>query len=257
MLAVLRRCEQAGLGETTRRARGIASKIFRYGIVTFRCESDPAAFIGDALTPAVTQSYVAITDRAEFSILLAKLDAYDCWRPMWAALKAMAYNYTRTKELRYATWDEFDLEKNVWVIPVERMKKRRHHEVPITRQFKALIESMEPYRDSRNLVFPPKRSQQPVLSENFITSTLHRLGYAGKMTAHGFRSSASTILNENEFDPEWIEVSLAHVDQNSTRRVYNRARYFSQRMEMAQAWADMVDEMVAEGKRRLDMSIIV
>jgi len=145
--------------------------------------------------------------------------------------------------VRGATRNEFNFEKSIWRISADRTKTRKTHDVPLSRQALAVIEDIWELSDGFTLVFPSIVSKKTPLSENTFNSPLRRLGYAqGEMSAHGFRSSASTILNEHGFNPDLIEAALGHHDQNSIRRAYNRAVYWPERIVLMQKWADMLDE---------------
>ncbi|MCP4359759.1 MAG: site-specific integrase, partial [Chloroflexi bacterium] len=142
---------------------------------------------------------------------------------------------------------EFDLENRVWTIPAERMKMRREHKVPLSKQAMAIVEANWPTIDGVELLFPSLVSNRKWLSENAFNSALRRMGWSKEeVTAHGFRVTASTILNSRGFDPDVIEAALAHQDKNVIRRTYNRSTYWDQRVNLMQKWADLMDEVSAE-----------
>jgi integrase len=154
--------------------------------------------------------------------------------------------FTRPGEVRHAARAEIDFNKAVWRIPPERMKMRRPHDVPLSRQAVAVLKDIWPLSDHGELIFPSIRSNRKPLSENAFNSALRRMGYSkDEVTAHGFRSSASTILNDRGFDPDVIEAVLAHQDENEVRRAYNRAKYWLERVKLMQAWADLLDKFRA------------
>ena len=151
---------------------------------------------------------------------------------------------TRPGEVRGAKKGEFDRKKGVWTIPAERMKMRREHKIPLSKQATAIVEDNWPLIDGVELVFPSLVSNRKWLSENAFNSALRRMGYRKEeVTAHGFRVTASTILNSRGYEPDVIEAALAHQDTNAIRRTYNRSTYWKQRVELMQAWADLVDEL--------------
>lgn len=243
ILDVLKRVEASGRRETARRLRGAMGAVFRYAIVTLRATNDPTYPLrGTLLKPIVTHR-AAVTDERQLGGLMTAIDEYDGWPTLRAALQLLALTMTRPGDIRYMRRAEIDFEKAVWRIPAERMKMRRPHDVPLSRQALSVLEQIWPLSDGIDLVLPSIRSAKRPLSENAMNSALRRMGFAkDEVTAHGFRASASTILNERGFDPDVIEVALAHQDENQVRRAYNRARYWRERLHLMQAWADLLDE---------------
>ena len=157
-------------------------------------------------------------------------------------MKFQILTMSRPGEVRGATMQEFDLEKRIWMVPSERMKMRKEHVVPLSDQALVIVQDNWPNIDGVDLLFPSLVSNRRWLSENTFNSALRRMGYAKtEVTAHGFRSTASTILNERGYDPDVIEAALAHQDRNVVRRAYNRTTYWKQRVKLAQEWADLVD----------------
>ena len=143
-----------------------------------------------------------------------------------------------------AVRSEFDLKKAVWSIPAERMKMRQQHDVPLSKQALEVLRDVWPLSEGGDLMFPSIRSIHRPLSENAFNSALRRMGYTKEeVTAHGFRATASTILNSRGYDPDVIEAVLAHQDMNSIRRAYNRATYWKQRIKLMQDWAELLDEL--------------
>ena len=158
-------------------------------------------------------------------------------------MKFLILTCVRPGEVRLAERSEFDLEKAVWSIPAERMKMRQPHDVPLSRQALEVLKNIWPLSEGSTLVFPSVRTKQRPLSNNAFNSSLRRMGYTKEeVTAHGFRATASTILNSRNFDPDVIEAVLAHQDQNAIRRAYNRSSYWKQRVELMQKWADLLDD---------------
>jgi integrase len=174
---------------------------------------------------------------------MSAVDEYDGWPTLRGALIFTALTAARPGETRHATWSEVDFDKATWFVPAVRTKMRRGHEVPLSKQALAVLELMKPISGRVDFIFPAIRSYERPLSENAMNSALRRMGYTkGEHTAHGFRSSFSTIMNERGYDPEVIERALAHKD-SSVRGIYNRSRYWTERVELMQAWADIVDEL--------------
>ncbi|WP_414899754.1 tyrosine-type recombinase/integrase [Sphingomonas flavalba] len=196
-LSVLRKVEERGRYESARRIRSVLSRVFRYGIATARCDRDVAADLRGALTTPKTKHHAAITEPDEVGILLRTIDAYNGQAVTRMALLLSPHLFVRPGELRQAEWSELDLEKAVWSIPAERMKMRRPHKVPLSRQSRALIEELREISGHRQHLFPCMGSPRRPMSENGVNQALRRMGYkTGEMTAHGFRALAASLLNE-------------------------------------------------------------
>ena len=247
ILDLLKRIEKTGRRETARRLRGVMGTVFRLAVVTLRAPSDPTYALQGALLRANTKPRAAITDERQFGGLLRAIDGYDGWPTIKAALKFSALTFARPGEVRGATRSEFNFDKAIWRIAAERTKMRRPHDVPLSRQALAVLADIWPMLGRCELIFPSIRSNHRSLSENAFNSALRRMGYSqDEMTAHGFRSTASTILNENGFNPDVIEAALGHQAENAIRRAYNRATYWPERVALMQKWADMLDAFRAE-----------
>ena len=247
ILDLLKRIEKTGRRETARRLRGVMGTVFRLAVVTLRAPSDPTYALQGALLRANTKPRAAITDERQFGGLLRAIDGYDGWPTIKAALKFSALTFARPGEVRGATRSEINFDKAIWRIAAERTKMRRPHDVPLSRQALAALVDIWPMSERCALIFPSIRSNQRPLSENAFNSALRRMGYSqNEMTAHGFRSTASTILNENGFNPDVIEAALGHQAENAIRRAYNRATYWPERVALMQKWADMLDAFRAE-----------
>jgi integrase len=243
VLEVLKRIEKSGRRETARKLRGAIGSVFRYAVVTLRATSDPTAPLRGALLKPNVQHRPAITDESRLGMLMCSIDEYDGWPTLRAALQLLALTMTRPGDVRGMRRSEINLEKAVWRIPAERMKMRRPHDVPLSCQALEILRDIWPLSDYGDLVLPSIRSTKRPLSENAMNSALRRMGYEKEeMTSHGFRSAASTILNERGFDPDVVEAALAHQDKSDVRRAYNRATYWPQRVKLMQAWADLLDE---------------
>jgi integrase len=185
----------------------------------------------------------AITDERQLGILMTEIDGYTGWPTLKAAIKFLALTMTRPVEVRFMRRNEVVWPSAMWRIPAERMKMRRPHEVPLSKQALEVLREVWPLTTDDNLVFPSIRSLRRRLSENAFNSVLRRLGYGkDEHCAHGFRSSASTILNERGFDSRVIEVALAHQDENKVRAAYNRAQFWVERQKLLQDWADLLDQ---------------
>lgn len=248
ILLALRKVENAGKRETAGRIRSFASRVFRYAIATARANADPAHALRGALAAPIVKHYAAITDAVELGQLLRAIDTYSGEPATLIALKLTPHVFQRPGEVRQMRWQELDLEKAVWTIPEARMKQRKgDHPVPLSRQAIELIRQMEDLSGHSQFVFPSVRSKDRPMSENTITGALRRLGYGGnEMTAHGFRTTASSLLNESgKWNPDAVERALSHVDKNAIRGIYNRSSYWKERVEMAQWWSDNLDNLRA------------
>ena len=244
ILHLLQQIEKSGRRETARRLRGTISTVFKLATVTLRAETDPTIPLHGALKAPQVTGRAAITDEKKFGVLLNALDDYDGWPTIKAAIQFLILTCVRPGEVRGAVRSEFDLDKAVWRIPAERMKMRHPHDVPLSRQALAVLRGVWSFSEHAELVFPSIRSKRRPLSDNAFNAALRRMGYSkDEVTAHGFRVTASTILNSRGYNPDVIEAVLAHQDKNSIRRTYNRATYWDQRVVLMQEWADMLDEL--------------
>ena len=242
VLDVLKRIEKSGRRETARKLRGTIGSVFRYAIVTLRATIDPTAPLRGALLKPIVEHRPAITDERQFGTLMCAIDDYDGWPTLRAALQLLALTMTRPGDVRGMRRSEVNFEKALWRIPAERMKMRRPHDVPLSRQTLEILRDVWSLSDHGDLVLPSIRSIKRPLSENAMNCALRRMGYGKhEMTSHGFRATASTILNERGFNPDVIEAALGHQDKNAIRRVYNRATYLLERTKLMQEWADLLD----------------
>lgn len=243
VLAALKRIEAKGKHETARRCRSFASRVFRYGVATGRGETDPTSVLRGALiTPKVTH-HSAILDPRAVGELLRSIDGYSGHLITRIAMQVSPHVMARPGELRQALWSEFDLADAVWKIPAERMKMRRPHAVPLSRQVQAYLAELHDLTGPEGFVFPAFHTSRRPLSENTVNQAFRRMGYAvGEITAHGLRTTASTLLNESgKWSADAIERSLAHADSDSIRGIYNRGLYWDERISMHQWWSDYLD----------------
>jgi integrase len=249
LLKVLRRIEVRGKHETCHRTKQRCGQVFRYAIATGRAERDITADLRGALAPIVSRNRAAITDPNRIGELLRAIDGYRGQRTTEFALKLAPLVFVRPLELRAAEWSEFDLNRAEWRISAERMKMGEEHVVPLSRQALEILRDVQPLTGDGRYVFPSLRSHSRPMSNNAITAALRRMGYGSdEMTWHGFRSLASTCLNEQGWHPDLIELQLAHADRNKVRAAYNRAQRLQERRRMMQAWADYLDGLRASTK---------
>jgi integrase len=243
ILTILKRVEKLGQRETARRLRGAIGRVFRLAVATLRAPTDPTYSLKGALTPPKIIHRPAIVDEQQLGALMLSIEDYTGWPTLKAAIQFLALTMTRPGEVRSMRRSEVIWPNATWRIPAERMKMRRPHDVPLSKQAVAILQDIWEVSEGHELVFPSIRSPLKPLSENAMNSVLRRLGYGkDEMCSHGFRSSASTVLNERHFDPNVIEVALAHQDSNQVRASYNRALYWKERIELMQSWADLLDE---------------
>lgn len=242
LLAVLQEVEASGRLETARRLRSFAGRVIKHAVLTGRADNNPAPMLQRVLKTPKVRHHPAIIDPEALGALLRAIEGYDGFPSTNAALRLSPHLFQRPGEIRAMQWEEVDLERGRWTIPASRMKMREPHVVPLSRQATAIIRSMIPISGGSAFVFPAFHSMRKPISENTINQALRRMGYAGIMTAHGFRSTASSLLNEDgRFSPDVIEHALAHRDQNAVRAIYNRTSYWNARVEMMQAWSDKLD----------------
>ncbi len=248
LLAALRRIEARGAIDTAHRTLGDCSRIFRYAIATGRAERDTAADLKGALPPAQSASFASITESQAIGALLRDIDAYTGNLIVRAALRMAPYVFVRPGELRRAEWAEFNLDAQEpeWRIPAAKMKMRQMHIVPLARQVVDMLHDLHQYTGHTAYLFPSMRSNIYPISDMTLLAGLRRLGYTKEqMTVHGFRSMASTLLNEQGYNRDWIERQLAHGERNSIRAAYNYAEYLPERRRMMTEWADYLDELRA------------
>ena len=243
LLKVARRIESRGALETAHRAIRNCGQVFRYAVATGRAERDPTTDLNGALPPARSRHYPTITDPEAISDLLRAIGGYQGSPITRAALRLAPLVFVRPGELRHAEWPDINFKSAEWRIPPEKMKHRRIHLVPLSRQAIAILKELQLLTGHGQYLFPGRRSPRRPMSENTINAALRNLGYdKNQMTGHGFRSMASTLLNEQGcWHPDAIERQLAHVEGNSVRAAYNYAEHLEQRRRMMQWWADYLD----------------
>lgn len=247
ILSAVRVIESRGTLDTARRVMQTCGQVFMYAIATGRAERNPVPDLRGALKTPVSKhhSYLKAADLPDF---LKKLESYDGALQTKLALRCLLLTFVRTIELRAAEWTEVDLEKAEWRIPAERMKMKEQHLVPLSRQVVKALRELKELTGSRQYLFPNQHNPQSFMSENTMLYALYRMGYHSRTTGHGFRSTASTILNEHGFMSDVIERQLAHSERNKVRAAYNHAQYLPERRKMLQWWADYLDTVTASRK---------
>ena len=251
VLEVLKHIDERGRHETAHRVRSECGNVFRYAVATGRAERDPTVDLRGAIAAVVRRNRPAIVDPARIGELMRAIAGYRGDVATEFALKLLPLTFVRPGELRLAGWSEFNLKAAEWRIPAARMKMRELHVVPLSSQALSLLEDLHVLTGSGLLVFPSIRSKDRPISDNTLNAALRRLGFASdEMVAHGFRSMASTCLNEQGWHPDLIELQLAHAERNESRGAYNRAQRLPERRRMMQAWADYLDGLRAAASGR-------
>ncbi len=243
LLAVLKKVERAGQRETARRLRSFSSRVFRYAVATARASVDPAQPLQGALISPVAKHHAAITDPVAFGKLLRSIETYSGQPATRLALRFTPHVYQRPGEVRKAEWSEIDFDKALWTIPADRMKQRQPHRVPLSQQALAILREAAEVSGGGRYIFPKLGSPLKPMCENAINAALRRMGYGpDDMTAHGFRSTASSLLNESgKWTADAIERALSHADGNKVRAAYHRGAHWPERVLMAQWWSDHLD----------------
>ncbi len=245
LLLVLRQIENRGAIDIARRALQTSGQIFRYAIATGRATRDISRDLKGALKTRKKKNYKYLTEE-ELPDFLTGLETYDGDLQTKLGLKLLILTFVRTIELRGAKWKEIDFENRVWKIPAERMKMRQQHIVPLTDVTMQVFTALWELTGNYEFIFPNRNNPKTFISENTLLYAIYRLGYHNRATAHGFRATASTILNENGFRPDVIERQLAHGEKNAVRASYNHAQYMLERRKMMEWWSTYI---VNYGKR--------
>jgi len=246
VLAVLHRIEAAGHIEKLHRMKSAIQRVFAHAVAHGEAKRNPAADISsrDALTPLVSKHRAAIKTPKEAGALMRAIHDYQGDFAVRCGLMMLAYVFTRPGELRFAEWNEFDLDAATWRIPSGKMKMRRPHIVPLSRQVLAILQDLQPLTGRGKYLFPSVRTPDRAMSENTLNAALRRMGYGkDEMCSHGFRGMASTLLHEQGWPSGVIECQLAHKDTNAVRAAYNHAEHLQDRVKMMQAWADYLDSL--------------
>lgn len=249
VLTVLRGVEARGRLETARRLRSTIGQVFRYAVATARAENDPTIALKGALAAPVVANRAAIVEPVAFGALLRSIDGYVGAPETRAALELLTLTFVRPGELRAMEWAELDLDAAIWTIPESKMKMRRPHRVPLAPRAVVILTELQGITGGGRFVFPSVRTRERCMSENTINAALRRLGFTSEeMTGHGFRATASSMLNESGlWNADAIERQLAHVDNDDVRRAYHRADYWDERAKMMNYWADRCDAMKRGG----------
>lgn len=237
ILRLCRKIETGGHPETARRVKIIIGQVFRYAISADLAENDPTSALAGALETRRVEHYATITERREIQALISAIRAYP-YPVMRCAMLFSALAFCRPGEIRRAEWKEIDEGAALWKIPGEKMKAGRPHLVPLAGQALKVLKELREWTGEGRYLFPSPRNDGRPMSENGVRIALRTLGF--QITPHGFRSMASTILNEHGFSPDYIERQLAHAERNAVRAAYNHAEYLEERRKMICWWADFL-----------------
>ncbi|EPQ1334021.1 tyrosine-type recombinase/integrase [Serratia marcescens] len=242
LLETLKRMEKRGALEKMRKVRQRCGEVFRYAIITGRAEYNPAPDLAGALA-VHKKKHLPFLTAQELPEFMKDLAGYTGSIITKSATYLIMYTGVRTQELRFARWEDIDLDKAMWEVPAEHMKMRRPHKVPLSRQAISLLKQLKPITGHYPLVFVGRNDPRKPISKESINQVIELLGYKGRLTGHGFRHTMSTILHEQGYDSTWIEMQLAHVDKNAIRGAYNHAQYLDGRRKMMQWYADYLSGM--------------
>lgn len=242
LLVTVQKIEKRGAIDLAHRIMQTAGQIFRYAIATGRAERDISADLRGALTVRKKVNHANLKED-ELPEFLRKLNQYHGELQTKLALQMLVLTFVRTAELRGMKWSEINFDTAEWHIPAERMKMREKHIVPLSKQAIELLDQIRKLHNHPEFVFPSRINPSKSISENTLIFAIYRLGYHSKATAHGFRATASTILNEKNFRADVIEKQLAHGERNKVRASYNHAQYLPERKEMMQWWGDFLGKI--------------
>ncbi len=243
--ALLEKIERSGRYESAIRLRGAIGGVFRHAIRTARATSDPTLALAGGLTQPPVKHYAAVTEPKAVGRLLAAIDGFSGAKSVGLALKLLPYVFVRPGELRGMEWTELDRRGKRWIIPAARTKSRREHAVPLSKQALATFDELRQLTGPEGFVFPNARAASKCMSEGAFSAALASIGYGPEVcTPHGFRSTASTLLNESgEFAADVIEIQLAHLHADKVRAIYARGQHWPERVRMMQWWADHLDAL--------------
>jgi integrase len=239
ILRILDQVNERGAAVVAINVRQWCSGIFTHAVRTLRADGDPTGVLKGHIKRPKVRSKTPLT-KDGIRDLVAKIEGAGYVTSRFA-LKLLLYTFVRPGEMRKAEWSEFDLDRAVWTIPAEKMKKARPHLVPLSNQVVQILKALREVTGNRQYLFPNHHRPTDHISQNSLNALLARLGYKGQFTAHGFRATASTELHELGYSSDLIEFQLAHAERNQTKASYNQAQYWQQRKDMMQQWADLVD----------------
>lgn len=255
LLLIIKPLERDGKELVAHRILQYCGMVFRYAIATGRVTRNPAADLRGAIRPHQTRHRAAITDPGKIGLLLHDLDSYRGFFQVKCALRLIPLFFVRSAELACAEWQEFHFEAREWRIPPEKMKMRLSHIVPLAEQAVCILKELHSYTGNGKYLFPSRNTVRKPIHYSTLLQALRLLGYDKEdMCIHGFRSMASTLLNELGYNRDWIERQLAHKEKSASREAYNQAQYLPERHRMMQSWADMLDVLREKARREVEAS---
>lgn len=244
VLSVVRRIEAREAIDLAKRMRQFIARIYRLAIVGGKARHNPASDVGEAMKKKPRVRHHPKLSQGQLPDFFRRLAAYDGEVSTRLGLKFVAHTFVRTKEIRFAQWPEF--EEDFWRIPPERMKMHREHLVPLTPMVKGILADLKELAGNSRWVLPGVKGKP--ISGNTLLFALYRLGYQGRATVHGLRGTASTVLNESgRFNEDWIEMQLAHDEEDDVRGAYNSAEYLTQRVDMMHWYSEFLNEAERKG----------
>ena len=256
LVKMMKAIQHRGALDIAKRCYQMTGQVFRYAIAHGIAERNPAGDIKPSdILPSRLKTNYARVDAKELPSLLRAIEAYQGTPVTRLAIKLLALTFVRTSELIGARWNEFDLQAGQWRIPAERMKMRAEHIVPLSLQAIQILQILNGITGHSKLLFPGERNHSKSISNNTILKALERMNYKGRMTGHGFRGLASTILHEQGFDHAHIELQLAHQERNAVSAAYNHATYLKQRAKMMQWWGDHLEHLLRGNVTKIRKSV--
>jgi integrase len=256
LVKMMKAIQRRGALDIAKRCYQMTGQVFRYAIAHGIAERNPAGDIKPSdILPSRLKTNYARVDAKELPALLRAIEAYQGTPVTRLAMKLLALTFVRTSELIGARWEEFDLQAGQWRIPAERMKMRTEHIVPLSLQAIQILQILYGITGHNKLLFPGERNHSKSISNNTILKALERMNYKGRMTGHGFRGLASTILHEQGFDHAHIELQLAHQERNAVSAAYNHATYLKQRAKMMQWWGDYQEHLLRGNVTKIRKSV--
>jgi integrase len=243
VLAILKSMQARGAVDSAYKVKSTISQVFRYAIACGLAFSNPARDLSFALVPKANVPRAALIDPKKVGTLMLNIDKYHVATTKYG-IRMLALTFVRPGELRHAEWTEIDFDNAEWRIPAAKMKMRKAHIVPLSRQALSILKALRRISGESRYIFPQTRNPEKPMCNKRINNALRKLGYAGDiMCGHGFRAMASSLLSEQGWSPDAIERQLAHVEGNSVRAVYHRAEHLDERRKMMQAWANYLDKL--------------
>ena len=256
LVKMMKAIQRRGALDIAKRCYQMTGQVFRYAIAHGIAERNPAVDVKPSdILPSRRQTNYARVEAKELPALLRAIEAYQGTPVTRLAIKLLALTFVRTSELIGARWAEFDLQAGQWRIPAERMKMRTEHIVPLSLQAIQVLQILHSITGKSELLFPGERNHGKPMSNNTILKALERMNYKGRMTGHGFRGLASTILHEQGFDHAHIELQLAHEERNAVSAAYNHATYLKQRAKMLQWWGDYLEHLLRGNVTKIRKSV--